>query len=48
VLEKIWDRQTVVTPGHGFIAYIQGGPRKVKPTRPTILLVTFECVGKIQ
>jgi len=24
----------------------QGGPRKVKPT--TILLVTFECVGKIQ
>ena len=25
---------------------IQGGPRKVKPT--TILLVTFECVGKIQ
>jgi len=26
--------------------HIQGGPRKVKPT--TILLVTFECVGKIQ
>ena len=25
---------------------IQGGPRKVKPT--TILLVTFQCVGKIQ
>jgi len=25
---------------------VQGGPRKVKPT--TILLVTFECVGKIQ
>ena len=25
---------------------IQGGPRKVKPT--TILLVTFECIGKIQ
>jgi len=25
---------------------LQGGPRKVKPT--TILLVTFECVGKIQ
>ena len=24
---------------------VQGGPRKVKPT--TILLVTFECVGKI-
>ena len=24
---------------------LQGGPRKVKPT--TILLVTFECVGKI-
>jgi len=24
---------------------IQGGPRKVKPT--TILLVTFECIGKI-
>jgi len=23
-----------------------GGPRKVKPT--TILLVTFECIGKIQ
>jgi len=28
------------------IQTIQGGPRKVKPT--TILLVTFECVGKIQ
>jgi len=26
--------------------HIQGGPRQVKPT--TILLVTFECVGKIQ
>ena len=25
---------------------LQGGPRKMKPT--TILLVTFECVGKIQ
>jgi len=25
---------------------IQGGPRKVKPT--TILVVTFECVSKIQ
>ena len=25
---------------------VQSGPRKVKPT--TILLVTFECVGKIQ
>jgi len=25
---------------------IQGGPRKVKPT--TILLVTFECISKIQ
>jgi len=25
---------------------IQGGPTKVKQT--TILLVTFECVGKIQ
>jgi len=25
---------------------LQGGPRKVKPT--TILLVTFECEGKIQ
>jgi len=24
--------------------YIQGGPAKVRPT----LLVTFECVGKIQ
>jgi len=28
------------------ILFIQGGPRKVKPT--TILLATFECVGKIQ
>jgi len=26
--------------------YLQGGSGKVKPT--TILLVTFECVGKIQ
>jgi len=26
--------------------YIQGGPSKVKPT--TILLETFECIGKIQ
>jgi len=25
---------------------LQGGPTKVKPT--TILLVTFECIGKIQ
>jgi len=25
---------------------LQGGPHKVKPT--TILLVTFECVDKIQ
>jgi len=28
------------------LLYIQGGPRKVKPT--TNLLVTFECIGKIQ
>jgi len=36
------------TPVHPMATplYIQGGPRKVKPT--TILLVTFECVGRIQ
>ena len=31
---------------HILYSYIQGGPHKAKPT--TILLVTFECVGKIQ
>jgi len=30
----------------GRLFYIQGGPAKVKPL--TFLLVTFECVGKIQ
>jgi len=29
-----------------FHLHLPGGPRKVKPT--TILLVTFECLGKIQ
>jgi len=35
-------RRSATLPGRP----VQGGPRKVKPT--TILLVTFECMGKIQ
>jgi len=37
---------TVVTLGYPATHNIHGGPSKVKTT--TILLVTFECVGKIQ
>jgi len=35
----------------GILAYIQGGPAKVRPTyifAGNIILVTFECIGKIQ
>jgi len=37
---------TGCVPGFSDQHNIQGGPTKVKPT--TILLVTFECIGKIQ
>jgi len=41
------DGTALVVPNfYNVLLYLQGGPRKVKPT--TILLVTFERMGKIQ
>ena len=35
----------------GDLSFVQGGPAKVRPTyifAGNIILVTFECIGKIQ
>ena len=40
-----------MTLGKVYAVHIQGGPAKVKPTYIFVgnfILVTFECIGKIQ